>query len=110
MLRLFVSLAVIAVFAASAHGSTCQPKLTKFQAIRVAQAAFEKSHPKGAAGYYTWTAAFRDCTWFVAGRTPPQALGGDARVTVHARSGKAVVFPIMRTDPRKIEAKRRQRI
>ena len=80
------------------------PRLTERQAIAVAKRALDADAGKNVSSYYgPYTAKLEECRWVVTGHTPPQSLAGDAHVAVAADTGKTEVWPIMRTDPRKVD-------
>jgi hypothetical protein len=103
MLRPLVSLLVLGLIPLASYGARCHSKITRSEAIRIAKRGFAVEHGRAAAAWYApWVAQFHDCIWSVIGRTPPQSLSGDAHVDVAADSGRAIVQPIMRTDPSKV--------
>jgi hypothetical protein len=101
-------LLVVALLPIVSHADDCRPRITSTEAIRIAKREFDKQRVDSASAWYKWAVQRRDCTWLVIGHTPPDAWSGDAHVDVDAQSGKAIVYPILRTDPRKIPKKPHQ--
>lgn len=103
MLSTHHSLSAVAAIALASCATPCHPRITQAEAIRIGKQAFVRDWGKQfAAKYPRWTAQLENCTWMVIGHTPPDNVGGDARVGVDAESGKAVVGPIVQTDHEKL--------
>jgi hypothetical protein len=84
--------------------SPCTPRITENRAITLAKAALDADAGKKVSSFYTrYTARMEKCRWIVTGHTPPQSVAGDAHVAVAADTGKTEVWPIMRTDPQKLD-------
>jgi hypothetical protein len=78
--------------------------VTQQHAITLAKDALDADFGKKISPYFPrYTATFENCRWIVTGHTPPRSLGGDAHVAVAADTGKTEVWPIMRTDPQKLQ-------
>jgi hypothetical protein len=84
--------------------SPCTPRITETKAITLARHALDADAGKKVSAFYPrYTARLEECRWIVTGHTPPQSIAGDAHVAVAADTGKTEVWPIMRTDPEKID-------
>jgi hypothetical protein len=92
------------VLCISGCATTTRPRITESQAIALAKRALDAYAGQTVSTYYgPYTAKLEKRRWLVTAYTPPRSLAGDARVTVAADTGRTEVWPIMRTDPRKVE-------
>ena len=91
------------MFAITALGvePPCHPRITKFEAIRLAKMKLAHDWGEKTASHVgPWTAKLDDCTWKVVAIAP--APDGDFYIEVGAETGNAWVGPHLRTDPKKL--------